>query len=187
MTLARGLVGEMLDLRRVEGQSGVLEMSAFPNIQPVVLWTFHPSSMAFNTIEMDISEEDAEALYSSNAVEREKAKSAWLARRDEILTEWQRHLLGRTFLEVDNATTSSDEDNVSLTVEKISTGQDVHLRITLESVLYFLGPTSKSSYYIHEDTSCLEGSLHREVCVIFLLPTFSHRRTNVSLFLNLLS
>ena len=48
---------------------------------------------------MDLSEQEASALYSVDAEERQRARFAWLARRDEVLNEWKRYLIGKRFLE----------------------------------------------------------------------------------------
>lgn len=55
-------------------------------------------------VELNISEHDYLAMRSSNDEERTPARDAWLARRHDVLLEWERRLMGKRFIDTDDGT-----------------------------------------------------------------------------------
>ena len=54
--------------------------------------------------ELNVSEHDHMAMRSTDDEERNRARTAWLARRHDVLVEWERRLMGKRFIDTEDKT-----------------------------------------------------------------------------------
>ena len=80
-------------------------------------------------LEMDVSESDYEAMRSTNKEEYERAWEAWADRSEDVLAEWQKRLMGKTF--IDDHDKKCELDNPE--VRRQSTFRDLHWRRVLSN------------------------------------------------------
>lgn len=85
-----------------------------------------------STLDLDVSEHDHEAMYSTDDQAQAQARTTWLARRPEVLAEWERRLLGKTFIDTESET---DDPKVRLRLIIMSERANVLHQTTVEDLL----------------------------------------------------